>query len=616
MLQPTNIEFNSWVKNLKITVDNTGNISLAGTNTEIIGENTRKYLQQWADGTIPKINLIKNPNLPQNLESDVVLIPTAPKHMGKATEKEITWILDWTSELSKGKKGSNIGQKIEEARTCEIAKDTVAGIESSYHDDFIQTNEKELNDEENKRSTMTIPVQIPDANKESKQRIITFEMQEDYKFAIKQNFYMADTIVSIAKKYKGQYFAETKEWILKMKNYKEAAEEIMKYSKSKNVKVNVIPQFVFDLLQHKVPFSDVSKTSLINYEYILDDQVKINVDGLSQKIKESLYDFQRIGVNFGINHYGRILLGDEMGVGKTIQSLAMAYLYRKDWPLLILCPSSLKWTWKDEILKWLDHLSEDDIQVFMKGMDKFNPNVLIYIMSYNLATKLSKSIDGRKFGVVIADEAHYLKSRDSKRSMELVPVIMKAKRILLLTGTPILARPNELYNLVRILRPDIFHSFPKFGNRYWSPKNGFFGTDWSGNANTKELHFLINNRLMIRRLKKEVLTELPSKRRQRIIISTDQKITKKITKLLNKVKNWDENIEEKNAEEKRREKEISKKINNYEFDKLWEELNTMDNPVLNALDDRYRYIVNAYRLTGDAKIKGILQFVETLVESK
>ena len=616
MLQPTNIEFNTWIKNLKITVGEDGSISLPDTNTEIIGENTRSCLQQCKDGFF-KINLIKNQNQPLYNESDVVLIPTAPKHMGKATEKEITWILDCPSDLYKNKKGSNISQKIEEARTWETTNDYVRMNEPICLEDQEPTN-CDGQEEGNPKTSRSVSIQISEINKESKQRIITFEMQEDYKFAIKQNFYMADAIVSIAKKFKAQYIPENKEWILKMKNYKEAAEEIIKYSKSKTFKVNVIPQFVFDFLEYKIPFSDVTKTNFINYDYNLDDKAKISIDGLSQKIRDSLYDFQKIGVNFGISHYGRILLGDEMGVGKTIQSLAIAYLYRKDWPLLILCPSSLKWTWKDEIIKWLDHLndSEDDIQVFMKGMDKFNPNALIYIMSYNLATKLSKSIEARKFGVIIADEAHYLKSRDSKRSMALVPIIMKAKRVLLLTGTPILARPNELYNLVRMLRPDIFYSFTKFGNRYCSPKNGFFGTDWTGNANTKELHFLINNRLMIRRLKKDVLTELPSKRRQRIIISTDQKITKKIGKLLKKVKNWDEDIEQKNAEEKRREQEISKKINNYEFDKLWEQLNSIENPVLNALDDRYRYIVNAYRLTGDAKIKGILQFVETLVESK
>jgi SWI/SNF-related matrix-associated actin-dependent regulator of chromatin subfamily A-like protein 1 len=68
---------------------------------------------------------------------------------------------------------------------------------------------------------------------------------------------------------------------------------------------------------------------------------------------------------------------------------------------------------------------------------------------------------------------------------------MKSRRILLLSGTPILARPNELYNLLRILRPDIFHSFKEFGMRYCNPRESYFGIDWTGSANMRELHLML-----------------------------------------------------------------------------------------------------------------------------
>ena len=115
---------------------------------------------------------------------------------------------------------------------------------------------------------------------------------------------------------------------------------------------------------------------------------------------------------------------------------------------------------------------------------------------------------------------------------------MKIKRILLLSGTPILARPNELYNLCRILRPDIFYSFRDFGVRYCNPKDSYFGIDWTGSSNMRELHLAIGNSIMIRRLKLDVLTELPAKRRQRISISTDSNQVKKIHYMLKKVKSW------------------------------------------------------------------------------
>ena len=132
---------------------------------------------------------------------------------------------------------------------------------------------------------------------------------------------------------------------------------------------------------------------------------------------------------------------------------------------------------------------------------------------------------------------------------------MKAKRCLLLSGTPILARPNELYNLLRILRPDIFYSFKEFGLRYCNPREsnthkeiifilGYFGIDWTGSANMRELHLMLEKGLMIRRLKAEVLTELPAKRRQRITVPTDIHCVKKIHFMLKKVKKWDDKIGE------------------------------------------------------------------------
>ena len=121
---------------------------------------------------------------------------------------------------------------------------------------------------------------------------------------------------------------------------------------------------------------------------------------------------------------------------------------------------------------------------------------------------------GRKnYKIIIVDEVHFLKSRESMRSKNLVPVLMKTKRILLLSGTPILARPNELYNLIRILRPDVYYSFKEFGLRYCNPRESYFGIDWTGSGNMRELHLMLEKGLMIRRLKSEVLTELPAKRR-------------------------------------------------------------------------------------------------------
>jgi SWI/SNF-related matrix-associated actin-dependent regulator 1 of chromatin subfamily A len=130
---------------------------------------------------------------------------------------------------------------------------------------------------------------------------------------------------------------------------------------------------------------------------------------------------------------------------------------------LIVAPSSIRYTWKDEIAKWIPTInSEKDIQLFKKGKDEWSKDACIFIFSYDLAQKRSSEIEQKNFNVCIADEAHYLKSRDSKRSQQLVPILMKSKRTILISGTPMLSRPVEIYNLMKAVRPDLITSFKKY----------------------------------------------------------------------------------------------------------------------------------------------------------
>lgn len=93
----------------------------------------------------------------------------------------------------------------------------------------------------------------------------------------------------------------------------------------------------------------------------------------------------------------------------------------------------------------------------------------------------------------------------------------------------------ELYNLVRILRPEVFSSFPEYSQRYCAPKQGPFGMDYSGQSCTAELHCLLSKNMMIRRLKKDVLSELPPKRRQKIEVQCDPKLVKEIQRILEEI---------------------------------------------------------------------------------
>jgi SWI/SNF-related matrix-associated actin-dependent regulator of chromatin subfamily A-like protein 1 len=259
-------------------------------------------------------------------------------------------------------------------------------------------------------------------------------------------------------KFGAVYNKKLKAWILNINEYQEALLELNAFCKPRGICVDPIPESLFDLFEFKIPFTDPTKQNVPEYDYTADLLQKPRLTSLPKPLMKALYDFQKVGVQFGIDRFGRVLIGDEMGVGKTIQAISIAYLYRNDWPLLVICPSSLRLTWRDEIMNWIK-LPEEEIQIFGSSFDEFNPKCNAYIISYNIANRLAGALMRRNFRVAIADEAHYLKSRDSQRARNLVPLLMRAKRVILLSGTPILARPVEIYNLARIIRPDIFHSF-------------------------------------------------------------------------------------------------------------------------------------------------------------
>lgn len=108
------------------------------------------------------------------------------------------------------------------------------------------------------------------------------------------------------------------------------------------------------------------------------------------RLPQGLLPYQREGVEFGVSCGGRCLLGDEMGLGKTVQSLAIAAQYLEDWPVLVVCPSSLRWLWKDQCQAWLP-LSADEVQVIARGTDALKPEAKVWIISYTTLAAGHKS---------------------------------------------------------------------------------------------------------------------------------------------------------------------------------------------------------------------------------
>mmetsp|Transcript_6038 Transcript_6038/g.9569 ORF Transcript_6038/g.9569 Transcript_6038/m.9569 type:complete len:1430 (+) Transcript_6038:180-4469(+) len=289
--------------------------------------------------------------------------------------------------------------------------------------------------------------------------------------------------------------------------------------------------------------------------------------GVPEKIAKTLAPFQRGGVEFIYERNGRALLADEMGLGKTIQGIASMAIYHEDWPILVLSPSSARYHWQNEFLNWLGDNEEGNqvpefgndeeadtnndteghhasssreeiigdsnptmqpllasqIHVLTAGSDAIlpSPDTKVVIISYGLAPKLVQ--DGKitlgMFQCAVVDESHMLKNRNSQRTKCLLPVLKAARRCVLLSGTPAFARPIELWPQMSILGTE---------NDEWLTSEAEFVQKYvkSGGKHARaELHTLLTGTIMIRRMKADILKQMPSKRREQALVKVTDKDT-------------------------------------------------------------------------------------------
>ena len=252
------------------------------------------------------------------------------------------------------------------------------------------------------------------------------------------------------------------------------------------------------------------------------DVIPVDLSSVEKHIMENLMPFQKEGVKFGVTRGGRILLADDMGLGKTVQALALASYYSHSWPVLIVCQSNLKFGWKEAVLRWLpESVTETEVGVISSGKDYIGSD-LFCIISYDLVGKKQRELLDKRFKFIILDESHSIKDFKSARTKALEPLLKVAKHLLLLSGTPALSRPIELYPQINALVPSLFRYPSEFGNRYCDGKMKRIGEreipDYSGSSHMQELSLLLGERCMIRRLKTEVLGQLPSKKRICVIL--------------------------------------------------------------------------------------------------
>lgn len=279
--------------------------------------------------------------------------------------------------------------------------------------------------------------------------------------------------------------------------------------------------------------------------------------------------YQTEGVAFLEKHFGRAIIGDDCGLGKTWQAIAYLALHPEARPALIISPASVKLKWKRELRvfaglpstvldgfkahgaemdmweekahhgsRWLSvrwFASDKDRRQFLsdhahrivlrRTMERQRPQPRdIMIINYDVLRDWQDTLLKMGLRTIIPDEAQYLQNPHSIRTKVCRLLASQCQEIIPLSGTPISSRPVEFFPILNMVAPQEFPYFRPYAFRYCGPKRGWRGRGWdfSGASHLEELHRKVS-RVMIRRMKIDVLPELPPKIRSVIPIDIDNR---------------------------------------------------------------------------------------------
>jgi SNF2 family DNA or RNA helicase len=232
----------------------------------------------------------------------------------------------------------------------------------------------------------------------------------------------------------------------------------------------------------------------------------LDVPGLGGELKP----FQRAGVSYLLAQR-RAFLADEQGLGKTIEALATLEADNA-YPAVVVCPASLKLNWMRELARWLPGRSAQTL-TGMGGAEESISRSDITVVNYDILAARAPALAAMGPRALVLDESHYCKNAAAKRTQavaRLATSVPSDGLVLALTGTPVMNRPPELVAQLRIIgRLADFGSGAQFGRRFKGP-----------DAHVR-LHWHLRSRCFVRRLKADVLPQLPAKTRTVVPIELD-----------------------------------------------------------------------------------------------
>ena len=217
------------------------------------------------------------------------------------------------------------------------------------------------------------------------------------------------------------------------------------------------------------------------------------------------FPFQKAGIEF-FEANKNILIADEMGLGKTIQAIGVINNHPEYKKILIICPASIRLNWQNELKTWLTR----KMSIGIATPWYFPGRRAVVIINYDILKKQKAKILRQSWDLVIADESHYMKNPSAIRTKAGKEIVDSIPRRIFMSGTPFPNNPSELFSQLQMLDPATWSNRLAFERKY---------AGYDKKAGQREL----NRRLragghMIRRLKRDVLTMLPPKIRQIVLL--------------------------------------------------------------------------------------------------
>ncbi len=259
-----------------------------------------------------------------------------------------------------------------------------------------------------------------------------------------------------------------------------------------------------------------------------------------KSLKVKPFPYQIEGILFCVAA-GRIILADDMGLGKTIQAIAAAELMHEHMQVqkvLIICPTSLKYQWQSEIEKFTTSSAKVIEGNYLNRRNLYKEEGYLYkISSYHMAVNDLELIRNFQPDLIILDEAQRIKNWQTKVSQSIKK--LQSKHALVLTGTPLENKLQELYSLVQFVNPLLLGSLYNFISQHEQ-------IDEDGKVvGYKDLHEIKERlqHILLRRTKKQVLQQLPARIDKNLFveITPEQKAIHKeqqdvVTKIVNRWK--------------------------------------------------------------------------------